>query len=144
MRKLTFLFLFGFSLILNSCSYLTHFFILNKSEQDLEISIEFMHPIERIRKQKVTDFFKYTDQVLKINNKTLEKLDENLEYKTIDNNTIQITTPKRSTVFISRQNIEKTQIKSITINDVIYSKEEFEKKIRKGGGFHNYYYSIKE
>lgn len=143
MRTLTFLFLFGFSLILNSCSNQTHFFILNKSEKDLEISIEFMYSTESVRNQKITDFLKYTDKVLKINNDLLEKLDKNLEYKIIDNNTIKITIPKKSTVFISRQVNQKSQINSIVINDVIYSKKEFDKKIRKGGGFHNYYYSIK-
>lgn len=123
---------------------MTHFFVVNKAKQDFEISIEFIYSTESIRNQKKSDFLKYTNQVLKINNKTLENLDENLEYKIIDNTTIQITIPKKSTVFISRQVIQKSQINSIVINDVSYTKEEFEKKIRKGGGFYNYYYTIKE
>lgn len=137
-KLISFLLLLVFFSLLNSCSYQTHFFILNKSKQDLDISIEFIFPI----KKTTNDSFKYTDKVLKINNKTLEKLDKNLEYKIIDNNIIQLTIPKNSTILISRQINQKPKINSILISDVSYSKEEFEKKIRKGGGFHNYYYSI--
>lgn len=108
-------------LVLNSCSYPDYCFVRNYSSHAL--AILFIYP--RYDYHEAYYEIPYKSEILPIDNKTIDKLNENLVLQTLDSSNLILIIPPHSTVAISPYacymnhdilSIKKQLVKSIQID----------------------------
>ncbi len=128
--------LFQFSLalffisLLNSCSFVSIFFVQNLKDEDVKIDIEFEHIINEEELKNIPSLF--TSNVDNLKDFFNDEKKTKIEYKKVDERTISIILPKRSITKIDNTINKRTNITKIMITyinqTVEYERNELLKK----------------
>lgn len=126
-------------LLLTGCSYYADLYLINKTEDDVSVTIELRSELEEVQKQDYQLQLKFAEEILEVNDETESKLSEKLEYETIDPNRIKIELPPKSTTLLGGgYNGLPKQFESFTIEKgegtKTLSSEELESASKKTDG----------
>ncbi len=97
--------------ILNSCSYVSFFFVQNYKNEDVKIDIKFDHIIDENISKNMRILFTSNVKNVKDFNNDVNKI--KLEYTKIDESTISVILPKNSITKIDNAINKKTNVKEI-------------------------------
>ncbi|MDH0674349.1 MULTISPECIES: hypothetical protein [Empedobacter] len=97
--------------ILNSCSYVSFFFVQNYKNEDVKIDIKFDHIIDENISKNMPILFTSNVKNVKDFNNDVNKI--KLEYTKIDESTISVILPKNSITKIDNAINKKTNVKEI-------------------------------
>ncbi len=126
------------SIFLTGCSFFADFFVLNTTDKEVTAVIKFQHPIDKYSKDSYSIQLKYADTILVVNDKTQSRLTKKLNYKQVDNKTISITLPPKSTVLVGGSINRPISADSITLIKenlaTDYSINDIYKETKKSGG----------
>ena len=119
--------------ILNSCSYVSFFYVQNFKNEDVKINIKFDNIIDEHISNNIPSLFTSNVKNVKDFNNDVNKT--KLEYTKIDERTISVVLPKNSITKIDNAVNKKTNVKEI----VIYTNNQLielgEKEILKNSKF---------
>lgn len=139
MKKFKTIFFFLTLIFFVACSIGINVFIINSSEKDYTIEAYFNRHIDEITENNYLSM-NYKDSIINIDKKTIDFLENEIQYQIIDSSTISIVIPKKSTVHFCRTSNHFMFLDSIKIieKNQIITRDKFVK-----GKGSNFFYDIK-
>lgn len=90
------------TLLLSGCTYIHDCFVVNDTDQPVDLTISLRKPIHLITNMDFTLPLRYADTILTIDNSTQERLTGQLAYSVQDSVTLTLTIPPHTTTLLGR------------------------------------------
>jgi hypothetical protein len=88
------------TVFLTGCSFYADLYFINKTDKEAFVIIKLASGLEEIKKENYQLQLKYADQILEVNDETIDQLTGKVEYESINSKTIKIKLPPSSTSII--------------------------------------------